>query len=172
MTAFGRPATTWVYDGDTVGTYGDEADDSIVLNKSIDAQKAIVTDSDYMNYSEDDVASKIAVYVNGDKQSATSYKALADLDLQAGDEIEVFMNDDNEIETIAVLRYSLAQIDEIETGLSSTYTKQGATCSITLQGLNETGSAAPIMTAMTTIPIRNWPVILPIMRKAPSWPWP
>ncbi len=135
--SFGRPATTWVYDGDTVGTYGDEADDSIVLNKSIDAQKAIVTDSDYMNYSEDDVASKIAVYVNGDKQSATSYKALADLDLQAGDEIEVFMNDDNEIETIAVLRYSLAQIDEIETGLSSTYTKQGASASITLQNLNE-----------------------------------
>lgn len=137
--SFGRPATTWVYDGDTVGTYGDEADDSIVLNKSIDAQKAIVTDSDYMNYSEDDVASKIAVYVNGNKQSATSYKALADLKLQAGDEIETFENDDNEIETIAVLRYSLAQIDEIETGLSSTYTKQGATCSITLQGLDETG---------------------------------
>ena len=135
--SFGRPATTWVYDGDTVGTYGDEADDSIVLNKSIDAQKAIVTDSDYMNYSEDDVASKIAVYVNGDKQSATSYKALADLDLQAGDEIEVFMNDDNEIETIAVLRYSLAQIDEIDTNLSSTYTKQGASASITLQNLNE-----------------------------------
>ena len=35
--------------------------------------------------------------------------------------------------------HSLAQIDEIETGLSSTYTKQGATCSITLQGLDETG---------------------------------
>lgn len=137
--SFGRPATTWVYDGSTVGTYADDADDSIVLNKSINAQKAIVTDSDYMNYSEDDVASKIAVYVNGNKQSATSYKALADLNLQAGDEIETFENDDNEIETIAVLRYSLAQIDEIETGLSSTYTKQGATCSITLQGLDETG---------------------------------
>lgn len=137
--SFGRPATTWVYDGSTVGTYADDADDSIVLNKSITAQKAIVTDSDYMNYSEDDVASKIAVYVNGNKQSATSYKALADLELQAGDEIETFENDDNEIETIAVLRYSLAQIDEIETNLSSTYTKQGATCSITLQGLDETG---------------------------------
>lgn len=137
--SFGRPATTWVYDGSTVGTYADDADDSIVLNKSINAQEAIVTDSDYMNYSEDDVASKIAVYVNGNKQSATSYKDLANLTLQAGDEIETFENDDNEIETIAVLRYSLAQIDEIETGLSSTYTKQGATCSITLQGLDETG---------------------------------
>ncbi len=62
-----------------------------------------MTDSDYMNYSEDG-SSWSFVYVNGDKQSATSYKALADLDLQAGDEIEVFMNDDNEIETIAVLR--------------------------------------------------------------------
>ena len=137
--SFGRPATTWVYDGSTVGTYADDADDSIVLNESINAQKAIVTDSDYMNYSEDDVASKIAVYVNGNKQSATSYKDLANLTLQAGDEIETFENDDNEIETIAVLRYSLAQIDEIETKLSSTYTKQGATCSITLQGLDETG---------------------------------
>ena len=137
--SFGRPATTWVYDGSTVGTYADDADDSIVLNKSITAQKAIVTDSDYMNYSEDDVASKIAVYVNGNKQSATSYKDLANLTLQAGDEIETFENDDNEIETIAVLRYSLAQIDEIETKLSSTYTKQGATCSITLQGLDEIG---------------------------------
>ena len=136
---FGRPATTWVYDGSTVGTYADDADDSIVLNKSITAQKAIVTDSDYMNYSEDDVASKIAVYVNGDKQSATSYKDLANLTLQAGDEIETFENDDNEIETIAVLRYSLAQIDEIETKLSSTYTKQGASVSITLQNLNENG---------------------------------
>ena len=90
-----------------------------------------MTDSDYMDYSEDDVASKIAVYVEWRQgQSATSYNGIGQhLDLQAGDEIEVFMNDDNEIETIAVLRYSLAQIDEIETGLSSTYTKQGATCS-------------------------------------------
>ena len=138
--SFGRPATTWVYDGDTVGTYADDADDSIVLNKSIDAQKAIVTDSDYMNYGEDDVASTIAVYVNGDKQDGiTTYAKLASLNLQAGDEIETFENDDNEISTIAVLRYSLAQIDEIETNLSSTYTKQGASVSITLQGLDETG---------------------------------
>ncbi|MCB7515013.1 hypothetical protein LI073_13675, partial [bacterium 210917-SL.2.15] len=138
--SFGRPATTWVYDGSTVGTYADDADDSIVLNKSIDAQKAIVTDSDYMNYGEDDVASTIAVYVNGDKQDGiTTYAKLANLNLQAGDEIETFENDDNEISTIAVLRYSLAQIDEIETNLSSTYTKQGASVSITLQGLDETG---------------------------------
>ena len=135
--SFGRPATTWVYDGDTVGTYGDEADDSIVLNKSITAQAAVVTDSDYMDYSKDDVASKVAVYVNGVKDSNDTYNGLASINLNAGDEIEVFMNDDNEIETIAVLRYSLAQIDEIDTNLSSTYTKQGATCAITLQNLNE-----------------------------------
>ena len=135
--SFGRPATTWVYDGDTVGTYGDEADDSIVLNKGITAQAAVVTDSDYMDYSKDDVASKVAVYVNGVKDSNDTYNGLASINLNAGDEIEVFMNDDNEIETIAVLRYSLAQIDEIDTNLSSTYTKQGATCAITLQNLNE-----------------------------------
>lgn len=135
--SFGRPATTWVYDGSTVGTYADDADDSIVLNKSITAQAAVVTDSDYMDYSKDDVASKVAVYVNGVKDSNDTYNGLASINLNAGDEIEVFMNDDNEIETIAVLRYSLAQIDEIDTNLSSTYTKQGATCAITLQNLNE-----------------------------------
>ena len=68
--SFGRPATTWVYDGSTVGTYADDADDSIVLNKSITAQAAVVTDSDYMDYSKDDVASKVAVYVNGVKDSS------------------------------------------------------------------------------------------------------
>ena len=135
--SFGRPATTWVYDGSTVGTYADDADDSIVLNKSITAQAAVVTDSDYMDYSKDDVAFKVAVYVNGVKDSNDTYNGLASINLNAGDEIEVFMNDDNEIETIAVLRYSLAQIDEIDTNLSSTYTKQGATCAITLQNLNE-----------------------------------
>ena len=135
--SFGRPATTWVYDGSTVGTYADDADDSIVLNKSITAQAAVVTDSDYMDYSKDDVASKVAVYVNGVKDSNDTYNGLASINLNAGDEIEVFMNDDNEIETISVLRYSLAQIDEIDTNLSSTYTKQGASASITLQNLNE-----------------------------------
>ena len=135
--SFGRPATTWVYDGSTVGTYADDADDSIVLNKSITAQAAVVTDSDYMDYSKDDVASKVAVYVNGVKDSNDTYNGLASINLNAGDEIEVFMNDDNEIETISVLRYSLAQIDEIDTNLSSTYTKQGVSASITLQNLNE-----------------------------------
>ena len=135
--SFGRPATTWIYDGSTVGTYADDADDSIVLNKSITAQAAVVTDSDYMDYSKDDIASKVAVYVNGVKDSNDTYTGLASINLNAGDEIEVFMNDDNEITTVAVLRYSLAQIDEIDTNLSSTYTKQGATCAITLQNLNE-----------------------------------
>ena len=135
--SFGRPATTWIYDGSTVGTYADDADDSIVLNKSITAQAAVVTDSDYMDYSKDDIASKVAVYVNGVKDSNDTYTGLASINLNAGDEIEVFMNDDNEITTVAVLRYSLAQIDEIDTNLSSTYTKQGASASITLQNLNE-----------------------------------
>ena len=121
---FGRPATTWIYDKDTVGTYADSADESIVLNKNMTANAALITDSDYLNYSDKDVASNVTVYINGAEQSDKK-TALSKVDLKAGDQIEVFENDDNEAETVAVIRYQLAKIDEVESKLSSTYTKQG-----------------------------------------------
>ena len=135
---FGRPATTWIYDKDTVGTYADSADESIVLNKNMTANAALITDSDYLNYSDKDVASNVTVYINGAEQSDKK-TALSKVDLKAGDQIEVFENDDNEAETVAVIRYQLAKIDEVESKLSNTYTKQGATYSITLKDLNDQG---------------------------------
>ena len=110
---FGRPATTWIYDKDTVGTYTDSADESIVLNKNMTANAALITDSDYLNYSDKDVASNVTVYINGAEQSDKK-TALSKVDLKAGDQIEVFENDDNEAETVAVIRYQLAKIDEVE----------------------------------------------------------
>ena len=134
---FGRPATTWIYDKDTVGTYADSADESIVLNKTMTAAAALITDSDYFDYDTKDVASDVEVYINGDLQ-ADSKTALSNVQLCAGDQVEVFENDDNDAQTVAVIRYSLAKIDEIDTSLSSTYTKKGATTSITLEDLDET----------------------------------
>ena len=133
---FGRPATTWIYDKDTVGTYTDSADESIVLNKTMTAAAALITDSDYLNYSDKDVASNVTVYINGAEQSDKK-TALSTVDLKAGDQIEVFENDDNEAETVAVIRYQLAKIDEVESKLSNTYTKQGASYSVTLKDLGD-----------------------------------
>ena len=133
---FGRPATTWIYDKDTVGTYTDSADESIVLNKTMTAAAALITDSDYLNYSDKDVASNVTVYINGAEQSDKK-TALSTVDLKAGDQIEAFENDDNEAETVAVIRYTLAKIDEVESKLSNTYTKQGASYSVTLKDLGD-----------------------------------
>ena len=138
MDDFGRPATTWIYDKETVGTYADKADQTLVLNKALNAEETLISDSDYLNYNDKDVASDVAVYVNGDAK-ATKKANLSSVSLKAGDQVEVFENDDGDVQTVAVIRYTLAQIDEIETKLSSTYTKQGATASITLKDLGGTG---------------------------------
>ena len=135
---FGRPGTKWTYKGTDIGTYAEAADDTMVINKTLDAKQIVCTDSDYFDYNEDDVAAKVSVYINGDKVAdAVSYATLDKAKLYAGDVVELYENDDNEIETVAVIRYTLAQIDEIETSLSSTYTNRGATCSIELKNLND-----------------------------------
>lgn len=80
------------------------------------------------------------LYINGDAEFEDGdYADLANVSLLAGDQIELYENDDNEVETISVIRYSLAVIKEVEDNISSTYTNQGATYAITLETLSETG---------------------------------
>ena len=135
---FGRPATEWKYDGDKIGTYADSADDSMVINKSLDGDVVLSTNSDYFGYTKKDFASSVDAYINGDQVTGVKgYDTLNALKIKAGDQVEVFENDDDKVETIAVIRYSLAVIDEVDTKLSSTYTKKGATYSITLKALDE-----------------------------------
>ena len=139
----GRPATTWKYDGDKIGTYADSADDTLVLNKNKTAAQVLYSDSDYFDFDEDDdFAAKLKVYVNGDKQAATKVSELSSVALKAGDQVEVFENDDHDIATIAVVRYSLARINDVDDNISSTYTKKGASVSISLEDLDETGIGA------------------------------
>ena len=135
---FGRPATEWKYDGDEIGTYADDADDSMVVNKTLKGDAVLSTNSDYFGYAKGDFADTVNAYVNGDPvKGVKGFSTLDQLDIQAGDEVEVYENDDDDIATIVVIRYELAIIDEINTNLSSTYTKKGANCSITLEALDE-----------------------------------
>ncbi|MFB2011645.1 hypothetical protein ACEVJK_12655, partial [Flintibacter sp. P01028] len=123
-----------------IGTYADNADDSMVINKTLSAQAILVTDSDYFDYNRKDLASdgELNLYINGDAAFENGdYDDLANVTLFAGDQVELFENDDKEVDTIAVIRYSLAKIDTIEDNLSSTYTNKGASYAIDLEDLNE-----------------------------------
>ena len=131
---FKRPGTKWVYDGDSVGTYADSADASVTLGSGKDF-KTVLTDSDYMNYDTGDVKADAVVYVNGFE--AGTYKALKDVKLGVGDVVEAFENDDDDVTRIVVIRYLPAQIDEIDDDLSSSYTKKGASYSISFKAVDK-----------------------------------
>lgn len=139
---FGRPGVTWIWKGDEIGTYSkDDPDYTLVLNKSGQTNYTVlVDDDDFLNLSSDDfAASGINVYINGDKaeSNVTYANLMAGSDFQAGDVIECYENDNDLINNIVVVRYTLAKIDDISTSLSSTYTKKNATCSIDLEDLDD-----------------------------------
>ena len=130
---FKRPSTKWVYDGDSVGTYADSADAAVTLGSGKDF-KTVLTDSDYMNYDSGDVKADAVVYVNG--VEAGTYKTLKGVKLGVGDVVEAFENDDDDVTRIVVIRYLPAQIDEIDDSLSSSYTKKGASYSISFKAVD------------------------------------
>ena len=135
---FGRPATEWKYDGDKIGTYPESEDDIMVINKVLDGAAVLCSNSDYFGYSKGDFADSVDAYVNGVQETAVKgYSTLNKLEIKAGDQVEIYENDDDEIETVVVVRYELAIIDEVDDSLSSTYTKKGASYSITLESLDE-----------------------------------
>ena len=131
---FKRPSTKWVYDGDSVGTYADSADAAVTLGSDKDF-KTVLTDSDYMNYDSGDVKADAVVYVNGFE--AGTYKDLKSVKLGVGDVVEAFENDDDDVTRIVVIRYLPAQIDEIDDSLSSSYTKKGASYSISFDKVDD-----------------------------------
>ena len=90
-TDYGRPGTTWSYEGDEIGTYADNADDSMVINKTLSAQAILVTDSDYFDYNRKDLADDgdLNLYINGDAEFENGdYADLSSVTLKAGDQVE------------------------------------------------------------------------------------
>ena len=63
---FGRPATTWVYDGDELGTYANDADATYVVGDTEDTLGTLVTDDACLDYSASDVLSNADVFYNGE----------------------------------------------------------------------------------------------------------
>ena len=126
---FQRPAHVWEYNGDEIGTYADDADEIYVVDDENQSVLDILTDSDYMNYDDDDIANNVDVYINGEE-------ADEDTTIYVGDIVEAFEDDDGVVTDVVVRRYTVAVVDSIDTDLSSTEERNGASVMITLADLD------------------------------------
>ena len=135
---FGRPATTWKYDGDTIGTYADDADATYVVEDAKKDLSVLVTDSDYLDYSAKDVKDTAKVYRNGKLMG--EYADLDNKDTLAGkgDIIEAYENDDNDVATIVIRSYTYAKIDDVDNDLSSSLKNKGASVGVDLKDIDGT----------------------------------
>ena len=129
--SFGRPSTTWKFDGDKLGTYANDADTTYVVADANKDLATLATDSDYLDYAEKDILKNADVYYNGDlvgEYSKVSDEVLAG----KGDIVEAYENDDNEVSAIVIRSYTFAKIDSVDKDLSSSLTNKGASVGIDL----------------------------------------
>ena len=127
---FGRPATNWDYDGEDLGTYAKDADATYVVEDDDLTVEEVVTSSDYMNYRTSEV-SNAEYFLNGDDNEIRSNAAVA-----LGDIVEAYENDDGDVETVVVRRYTVARIDEVDTDVSTAESRNGASAVLTLTSLD------------------------------------
>ena len=133
---FGRPATTWTYDGDELGTYANDADATYVVGDTEDTLGTLVTDDACLDYSASDVLSDADVYYNGEDLGTYSSNRGNHL-AGKGDIIEAYENDDNEVDTIVIRSYTYAKIDTVDEDLSSTHENNGASVALELVDIDD-----------------------------------
>ena len=134
---FEAPATTWKYDGEKIGTYDNDADATLVVADADKSLEELITDGDYLDISEKDIASKdgkytAEIFFNGDKVG-TYEDHKNDTNLAGkGDIIDVYENDDNDVATIVIRSYTYAKIDAVDDDLSKTLENRGASVELSL----------------------------------------
>ncbi|MBM6911315.1 S-layer homology domain-containing protein [Oscillibacter valericigenes] len=133
---FGRPATTWTYDGDELGTYANDADETFVVDDTEDSLLTLMTDGDCLNYSSSDINSDADVYFNGTDEGAYSSNRNSAL-AGKGDILEVYEDDNGDVDTIVIRSYTYAKIDTVDTDLSSTHENRGASVGIELVDIDD-----------------------------------
>ena len=127
---FGHPSSKWVYDGDDVGTYANEADATYVVEDDDMDVGQVVTSSSYMNYSNSE-AKDAKYFLNGDDKEVKSSELVA-----VGDIVEAYENDNGDVETVVVSRYTVAKIDKVDTDVSTAESRNGASEVLTLTDLD------------------------------------
>ena len=133
---FGRPATKWVYDGDDLCTYANDADATYVVGDTDDTLQTLLTDDACLDYSASDVLSNADVYYNG--EDLGTYSSNRDeYPAGKGDIIEAYENDDNEVDTIVIRSCTYAKIDTVDEDLSSTHENNGASMALELVDIDD-----------------------------------
>ena len=139
---FGRPATTWDYDGDDLGTYANDADAVCVVDDAGETLYTLLTDSDYLHYDSKDIRDDAVVYYNGmavDGDDSLYEDNYAATNLAGkGDIIEVYEDDDSDVDTIVILSYTFAMIDTADEDVSSSQSSKGASIAMDLVDINGT----------------------------------
>ena len=133
---FDAPATKWTYDGDEIGTYDKDADATLVVADAEKSLETLITDGDYMDISSKDIDADAKVFFNG--LEIGKYSAVkGDDDLAGkGDIIDVYENDDNDVETIVIRSYTYAKIDAVDDDLSTTLKNRDASVELSLVDIN------------------------------------
>ena len=129
----GRPSTKWVYDRETVGTYANDADATYVVEDADMTVGEVVTSSSYMNYSSSE-ARDAEYFLNGDDNKMASKD-----EVMKGDVVEAYENDDGDVATVVVTRYTVAKIDAVDTDVSTAESRNGASEILTLTDLDGDG---------------------------------
>ena len=133
---FDAPATKWTYDGDEIGTYDKDADDTLVVADAEKSLETLITDGDYMDISSKDIDADAKVFFNG--REVGKYSAVKGDDELAGkgDIIDVYENDENDVATIVIRSYTYAKIDAVDDDLSKTLENRGASVELSLVDIN------------------------------------
>ena len=125
---FGRPAHVWEYKNDEIVTAADGADETYVVDDNGLKLSTILTDDDYFDLdAKNDIVESPEYVLNAET---------GDADLQKGDIVEVFEDDNGKVKTVVAIRYTAAKIDEVSTDLSNSEEKAGASYSIELVEVN------------------------------------
>ena len=126
---FGHPSSKWVYDGDDVGTYANEADETYVVDDDKMTVEDVLANSNYMNYKVSEIKDA-AYFLNGDDDVKSTEKVMK------GDVVEAYENDDGDVETVVVARYMAAKIDKVDDDVSTAESRNGASEVLTLTSLD------------------------------------
>ena len=140
-TEAGRPAHTWKWDRDTIGTYADTADYTFILDKAyasddnaLEIIRELADNDDlvwsYVTNEAGRTTQVTKLYVDGKNESGNDMTEVATY----GNVVEVYVDKYDAITDVVAFTYELNQIAKVSTNLTKAQKEDGATCKIYFEG--------------------------------------
>jgi uncharacterized protein Veg len=126
---FNRPAHTWKYDGDKIGTYASDADYTFVAGDNYSGTKAVQKaiedyDDDILAYE----AGKCTTTLTDVSLNGSTFASV----INTGDVVELYGDED--AYKVVIVRYSLDMISDVDTDVDEDDADDGVTCYVDLKG--------------------------------------